>query len=120
MFGEFIKTRRIAKEISLRRFCLLIDVDASNWSKVERGKLTPPQDDEKLSVIAKVLDIGKNTDAWQEMVDLSRIGARLLPEDIVSDSRMLNTLPVFFRTVRSDKPTTEEIERLLELLKKEA
>ena len=57
MFGEFVKGKRIAKEISLRKFSLLIDVDASNWSKVERGLLSPPQDENKLELIARKLGI---------------------------------------------------------------
>ena len=37
MFEEFIKNRRIAKGLGLREFCKQIEMDASNWSKVERG-----------------------------------------------------------------------------------
>ena len=119
MFGEYIKTRRVAKEISLRKFSQLIDVDASNWSKVERGILPPPQDEERLRVIASILNIEEDQSDWQELKDLASIGARMLPDDIASDQRILDSLPVFFRTVRSDKPTPDEIERLIDLLKKE-
>lgn len=48
MYGEFIKELRVKKEISLREFCKQIEMDASNWSKTERGLLAPPQDEEKL------------------------------------------------------------------------
>ena len=53
MFGEFIKKRRIDKGLGLREFCKQIEMDASNWSKVERGVLSPPQDEEKLRNIAQ-------------------------------------------------------------------
>ena len=43
MFGKFIKERRIEKGLTLREFCKLIEVDASNWSKIERGLLSPPK-----------------------------------------------------------------------------
>lgn len=119
MFGEFIKERRIVKDISLRKFCKTIDYDASNWSKVERGLLAPPQEDEKLNLIAKVLGIKKHTDEWQEMIDLARVSANHLPDDISSDKTMLNSLPLFFRTVRSEKPSAEDLDKLLALLKKE-
>ncbi len=118
MFGEFIKERRLARDISLRKFCQLLSLDASNWSKVERGLLSPPQDEEKLRRMAKVLGIKHGSDEWQEMKDLSRLGAQMLPEDIASDRRIVNSLPLFFRTVRSDKPTAEELDRLIELIKK--
>ena len=120
MFGEFIKERRIARGITLRKFCLTLDLDASNWSKVERGLLFPPQDENKLRRIAEILNIDEGSDEWQEMTDLSRLGAQMLPDDIASDKRIVNALPLFFRTVRSDKPTAEELDRLIELIKKEA
>lgn len=120
MFGEFIKERRIERDISLRKFCQSIDYDASNWSKIERGLLAPPQEEEKLNKIAKVLGIKKHTDEWQEMIDHARVSANHLPDDISTDKAVLNSLPLFFRTVRSEKPSAEDLDRLLALLKKES
>jgi len=119
MFGEFVKERRIARDITLRKFCQALDWDASNWSKVERGLLSPPQDEGKLRRIADLIGIEQGSDDWQAMKDLSRIGPQMLPDDIAADSRIVKALPLFFRTVRSDKPTAEELDRLIELLKKE-
>ena len=42
MFGDFIKEKRINKEITLREFCRQLELDASNWSKIERGVMSPP------------------------------------------------------------------------------
>ena len=119
MFGEFVKERRVARDITLRKFCQAIDWDASNWSKVERGLLSPPQDEEKLKRIAEVLSIEQESDDWQAMKDLARLGAQMLPDDIAADRKILNALPLFFRTVRSDKPTAEELDKLIALIKKE-
>ena len=42
MFGEFTTQRRIDKGLGLREFCKQIEMDASNWSKIEsRGTFTP-------------------------------------------------------------------------------
>jgi transcriptional regulator with XRE-family HTH domain len=119
MFGEFIKERRINKGISLREFCKRIDIDASNWSKVERGLLAPPQDEERLKKIAQVLDIKVNSALLKELKDKANIDAGIIPEDILSDKKVLNSLPVFFRTVRSEKPTPEELDKLIAIIKKE-
>lgn len=119
MFGEFIKERRIARDVTLRKFCQALDLDASNWSKVERGLLSPPQNEEKLRRIADLLRIEEGSDEWQEMKDMSRLGAQMLPEDIAMDKKIVNALPLFFRTVRSDKPTAKELNKLIELIKKE-
>jgi transcriptional regulator with XRE-family HTH domain len=119
MFGEFIKERRIAKGISLREFCKRIEIDASNWSKVERGLLAPPQDEEKLRTIARKLDIKIGSALWKEMKDKANIDAGIIPEDILSDEKVLNSLPIFFRTIRSEKPTPEELDKLIAIIKKE-
>jgi transcriptional regulator with XRE-family HTH domain len=119
MFGEFIKERRIAKSISLREFCKRIEIDASNWSKVERGLLAPPQDEEKLRKIARVLDIKIGSPLWREMKDKANVDAGIIPEDILSDEKVLNSLPIFFRTIRSEKPTPEDLDKLIDMIRKE-
>jgi transcriptional regulator with XRE-family HTH domain len=119
MFGELIKERRINKGISLREFCKRVEIDASNWSKVERGLLAPPQDEERLRKIARALDIKFGSALWKEMKDKANIDAGIIPNDILSDEKVLNSLPMFFRTIRSEKPTPEELDKLINMLRKE-
>lgn len=113
MFGEFIKSLRIKRDIGLREFCRRLSIDASNWSKVERGLLSPPQDKEKLDQIAEVLNVEKGSELYNELTDKASIAAGIIPKDILSDKETLNSLPLFFRTVRSEKPTPEELEKLI-------
>ena len=116
MFGEFIKKRRLDQGISLREFCRLLNVDPSNWSKIERGIISPPQDDYRLRQIAEILKIDFGTNLWQQMKDMAKIDAGSIPDDIRSDSRVVNALPIFFRTLRSDKP--EDLDQLIDFIRK--
>jgi len=118
MFGKFIKSQRLKKDIGLREFCRLLSVDASNWSKIERGILQPPQDETKLEQIAKILGIDRESEKFIELKDMADIDSGIIPKDILSDKEVLNSLPMFFRTVRSDKPTPEELEKLIETIRK--
>jgi transcriptional regulator with XRE-family HTH domain len=118
MYGQFVKNRRVDKGISLREFCKSLGLDASNWSKVERGLLSPPQDEEKLRRIAELLDIEFGSDMWVEMKDLASISAGSIPDDILSDENVLKSLPIFFRTLRSDKPTSDELDELISMIRK--
>jgi len=118
VFGEFIKERRIKKGISLREFCKRLEIDASNWSKVERSLLAPPQDEEKLKKIAQALDIKFGSPIWSEMKDKANIDAGIIPEDILSDEKVLDSLPIFFRTIRSEKPTPEDLGKLIDMIKR--
>ncbi|MGD9577949.1 MAG: helix-turn-helix domain-containing protein [Syntrophorhabdus sp.] len=118
MFGEYIKKRRLEKDLTLREFCRRLDEDASNWSKVERGVMGPPQDKEKLRKIAIILGIKENSDDWKELTTMASIGAGVIPEYIMSDKNIVDALPVFFRTIGSVKPTKEEIEELIQTIKR--
>jgi transcriptional regulator with XRE-family HTH domain len=113
MFGEFVKSLRIKRDIGLREFCRRLSIDASNWSKVERGLLSPPQDKDKLDQIAEVLNVEKGSELYNELTDKASIAAGIIPKDILSDKETLSSLPMFFRTVRSEKPTPEELEKLI-------
>lgn len=119
MFGDFVKAKRLAADLTLREFCRRIDEDASNWSKIERGKMKPPQNPDKLRNIATVLGIAEGSNSWNVFVDYAVIDNGAIPDYIVSEKELLETLPVFFRTINSVKPTAEEIHNLINTLKGE-
>lgn len=117
MFGEFKKNLRTKRSMGLREFCHRLSIDASNWSKVERGVLAPPQDKDKLQQIAEVLNIKKGSDIYNELMDKAAIDAGIIPKDILTDKETLDALPMFCRTVRSEKPTPEELEKLIKKMR---
>lgn len=80
---------------------------------MERGVLAPPQDMDKLNQIAEVLNISKGSELYYDLIDKASIAAGFIPKDILSDKETLNSLPMFFRTVRSEKPTPDELEKLI-------
>jgi transcriptional regulator with XRE-family HTH domain len=57
MFGEYLKGKRLEKDLTLRDFCRSAGEDPSNWSKVERGILPPPTDEARLTNIAGILGL---------------------------------------------------------------
>ncbi len=117
MFGEMVKTARVGKKIGLREFCKLASVDASNWSKIERGLLAAPRDEEKLRRIAEVLGIEEGSPQFEKLMDEAAIAAGIIPKDFLSDKAVLDSLPLFFRTIRSEKPTAEEIEKIIQKIR---
>jgi transcriptional regulator with XRE-family HTH domain len=119
MFGRYIKEVRVSKGLSLREFCRQLGEDASNWSKVEREVVAPPQDRLKLERIAEILGIKKGGER-NKMLDLASVDAGNIPEYVMTDKEVLKALPMFFRTVGSVKPTAEELAQLIENIKKGA
>jgi len=109
-FAYFVREKRIASGLTLREFCRLTGFDASNWSKIERGLLTPPQSKKILNEIASVLTIEKESQEYKELLDMAALST--IPEDLL-ESEILEQLPVFFRTVRGEEPTEDELKTLI-------
>ncbi len=118
MFGEYIKQKRLDLDLSLRKFCKLLDEDPSNWSKVERKVIAPPLNEEKLKKIAEILKIKIGSQEWKKLNDYAHVDAGVIPDYIMSDAEAVQSLPAFFRTVGNVKPTKEELEELIKSLKK--
>ena len=119
MFGCYVKEARLKKGIGLREFCRRLSLDASNWSKVERGLIPPARDESKLLEIATILDIRLGSPEWEELKDKASIESGIIPKDLLSDPEVVRSLPMFFRTLRSEKPTSEQLDRLIEKIRKE-
>ncbi|MCE5348168.1 MAG: helix-turn-helix domain-containing protein [Bacteroidales bacterium] len=109
-FASFIREKRIAAGLTLREFCRMTGFDASNWSKIERGLLTPPQSKKILDEIAEVLKIESGSQDYKELLDLAALAS--VSEDLI-EPEILEQLPVFFRTVRGENPTEEELKTLV-------
>lgn len=116
-FGKTLKKLRIKQNLSLREICRKTDYDASNWSKIERGIIAPPSDKKVLASWAKALGLKHNNQNYQQFIDEAQISQGIIPEDILARKDAVNYLPAVFRTLRNEKPTKEEIDRLVELIR---
>ena len=57
-FGEYVKTKRLEKKISLRKLAEYLDIVPAYMSDIEKGRRYPP-DKEKIYKIAKILLLSK-------------------------------------------------------------
>ena len=116
-FGAFFKSRRLAKKLGLREFCQKYGLDAGNISKLERGVLPPPGSQKKLEEYAAYLGIQQGSDDWYEFFDLAASESGKIPPDLMSDERLVEKLPVFFRTIRGQKVSEEKLDELVNLIR---
>lgn len=116
-FGSFVRRLREERRVGLRQFCSTLEVDPSRWSKIERGVLQPPSDEQTLKAIAKLLLVKVNTDEWSQLKDLAVLGRGELPQDIMDDEELVGCLPLVFRTLRKEKPTREQLVNLADLIR---
>jgi transcriptional regulator with XRE-family HTH domain len=116
-FGGFVRARRAELALPLRIFCQEHGFDPSNWSKLERGRLAPPQG-QTLEKYAKALKLKKGSTEWFEFFDLASAETGRIPPDL-AEGEVAGKLPILFRTLReSAKDGGQDKERLLEELKK--
>jgi len=117
-FGEMLKKYRLAAGLSLRDFCETNGYDAGNYSKLERGKFAPP-DHSKVESYAVALGLSQGGDEWISLFDSAAAERGRIPNDIMSDSELVEKLPVFFRTLRSEKQTGNiDLDSLADVVRK--
>jgi len=116
MFSETVKSLRIQKKLTLRDFCQQVGLDASNWSKVERGINPPPGDIGFLESLANFFGLRGNDKL--AFIDEAALQRNELPPDIADDAILQKALPAFFRAARSHKLTEAELKQFADDIRK--
>lgn len=117
-FGNFFKERRISLGITLRQFCEKHGFDPGNISKLERGLFAAPQSGEKLEEYAKALELKQGSTEWIEFFDLAAISSRNWDVMKLKDDRLVDRLPLLFRTLDNKELTAEKLDEIIELIKR--
>ena len=116
-FGEFIKQKRIEKKLTLREFCKKYNLNPGYISKMERGLLSPPRSKDKLEKYASYLDIEKGTEDYVEFFYRASACRGEIPSEIMSDSELVDKLPLIFRTLQGKKVSPELLDDLVTLIR---
>jgi transcriptional regulator with XRE-family HTH domain len=116
-FGELLQRRRAALRLSLRECAVRSGIDAGNLSRIERGRVAPPQDLEILARLVDALELTGTPEA-QELMDIAATQNGRIPRDILSNEEVMSALPVLLRTVNNKQLDGARIEKLVNLIKK--
>jgi|ERR1041384_180452 transcriptional regulator with XRE-family HTH domain len=116
-FAGYFKALRKARRITLRAFCERAGADPGNISRMERGGMIPPQDRGILTRYAQALGLVEGSAEWYEFFDLAAADRGMIPQDLMDDEALVRQLPAFFRTLRGQKPTEEELRKIVQKIK---
>lgn len=116
-FGNYITTLRTSRGITLREFCRRTGFDPSNWSKVERSIISPPKSKKTIELVLDAMGIERGTEEYNIALDLGFLES--IPEDFLEEKNVLRKLPVLFRTVRGEIPSSDDLQKLIDFLKHE-
>lgn len=105
-FGTYLRRLREQQEIPLRRFALRIGMDPSNYSKIERGEVSPPTE-ATLAKIAEGLGISVVTDEWVELKCHADVGRGEVPVALLErEDALAGLLPAFFAQLHKERVET--------------
>jgi len=116
-FGEFIKDKRIKSQQTLRAFCLRNGYDPGNHSKIERGILNPPDDDDWMKQMAKAVGITKESGDWFEFYNLASVARQQIPKTLMDDAEVVDKLPVLFRTLQGEPLAEGKLDELIDFIR---
>jgi len=116
-FATLLKRLRIQKGLTLREFCLTGGFDPGNYSRLERGHFPPPKN-ETLQKYARALGLEEGSSEWMELFDLAATERGEIPADIMTDEEVVHKLPVLFRTLRANPLTPEQLDKLVEKVRR--
>lgn len=115
-FGPYVKNLRLEKRISLRDFAIKTGMDVGYLSRVERGKVTPPQHPDAIKTIAEALEIESGCHQWEKMVDYAAVDNSNVPDDLMIRKPVTDILPFCFAKFRhmSDDQFQKFVQKLQE------
>jgi transcriptional regulator with XRE-family HTH domain len=116
-FSEMLKRLRIERGVTLREFCLSKGFDPGNYSRLERGLYPPPSHD-LLEKYATALDVVPGSDTWLQLFDLAATARGEIPSDLMADARVVDKLPVLFRTMRATQFSPERLDALIDEIRR--
>jgi len=111
-FGDYVKARRLDLEIGLREFAQRVGVEASNYSKIERGLKSAPTGD-RLIPYVKALGFEVGGKEHGLMDDMAHVANGLIPTKVLTDERLVGKLPLLFNGMENGAFSDEQIDEIL-------
>lgn len=116
-FGRLLQARRRELRLTLRDFAARAGLDPGNLSKIERGKLAPPQDAKVLDRISLALEFERGAAEDRQLRDVASLQNGRIPADIMEDAEVMARMPILLRTVGNRQLSPEQVDRLIEMIR---
>jgi transcriptional regulator with XRE-family HTH domain len=112
-FGEYLRACRLKASYGLRLFAEAVEMQPSNLSNVEHGRIAPPQDLATLTRIAEALGFPEGSKERERLFDLAVAAKRQkLPADVAAFAARTPGIPVILRTLQNRRLSKKEVEDL--------
>jgi len=115
-FGQFLKEKRLALDMSLREFAGQVGMQPSNYCNVEADVLPPPPA-KSLERLAKALGFKKGTSDYETFHDLAAKGRDEIPADVERIVKENELIPAMLRTVEYEQLSKAQLRGIIEDLR---
>ena len=117
MFGEYIRQKRINKEIPLREFAKRIGVSAEYICNIEKGRKAAPSSDVLEKIIAVLSLTNQEIEQVYDLAASSKAAENAVPEDLAYFLNENKYVIKILRIVRDLNVSQEEWDCFLQLLR---
>lgn len=113
-FGEYVKTKRLEKNINLRKLAEILDIVPAYMSDIEKGRRYPPDKDKIYKIVEALSLTEKETDELFDLAALAKDNSVSpdLPEYIMGNEN----LRVALRKARDINADEEDWMKVIEML----
>jgi transcriptional regulator with XRE-family HTH domain len=115
-FGQFLKNKRLALDLSLREFARRVGMQPSNYCNVEADVLPPPPA-ETLEIVGRALGLKKGTGDYEAFHDLAAKARDEIPADVERIVKENELIPAMLRTVEYEQLNKQQLRGIIEDLR---
>jgi transcriptional regulator with XRE-family HTH domain len=116
-FGKLLKERRAENRLTLRDFAARAGIDPGNLSKIERGRMEPPQDPSILDRLCRALEYPDGDPRGDELRYVAAVQNGRIPSPLLTDEEVAARLPLLLQVVHVRHQEGLDIDRLVEAIR---
>ena len=117
-FGEYLKQKRLDKEITLRGFAKLVDISPVYLCDLEKGRKAAPSMEVMQNMVSKLALNKEESERFYDLAALEQTAKNPIPKDLnafLKDNRVIVSA---LRTAKDLDATDEEWQDFIDKLRK--
>ena len=117
-FGEYLKQKRLDKEITLRGFAKLVDISPVYLCDLEKGRKAAPSMEVMQKMVSKLALNKEESERFYDLAALEQTAKNPIPKDLnafLKDNRVIVSA---LRTAKDLDATDEECQDFIDKLRK--
>lgn len=117
-FGEYLKQKRLDKEITLRGFAKLVDISPVYLCDLEKGRKAAPSMEVMQKMVSKLALNKEESERFYDLAALEQTAKNPIPKDLNSFLKDNHVIVSALRTAKDLDATDEEWQDFIDKLRK--